>query len=246
MNWTLVAPEGADVDAATAEVTVDRVLRWGAPQAGLDLADVDTGVVVAGPDHLLASVARRLHAAGRRGPVLFAGGEESDLLRMFAVASMSLGIRARDGGPYPCDLGTCHVGGREIPFVSHVVARSRTGLRAHDVTVSRGSRTATVRGWQVVVANAQHLAGATIAPKSAVMDGLLDVQVLGGPLRGRAALRRALRRGLHLTSREVWRRQAGEASLEVPPGWRVAADGRPVGAGSFTIKTTRGAFDLWI
>lgn len=83
----------------------------------------------------------------------------------------------------------------------------------------------------VVLANGQFLGGGyNVAPRALLVDGELDVQVIGGDRRHLPALLARMRRGMHLASPSVRRRTMPAAVLSSATPWPVAADGGPVGS----------------
>jgi hypothetical protein len=233
VNWVCVAAAPHRRD------TLRLARRFGLERPG-ELAAAETertadGIVVIGDDGDLARVALARLGREDRLPLALLPTGRSDLLRMFAIDRSPVG----DGAAYRADLGLCTFGGVTVPFVSHVVSR---GHRSGVVTIASG-RSWQVEGWRCVVANAQHLAGDTVAPRSALMDGELDVQVHGGRRRG---TRRLIGRGLHLSQPTVWRRSLATASITPPANWMLIADGRPVGSGPCSVRAETAAFDIWI
>lgn len=236
MSWLVVAahPRARAVRRIASRLGLDPP-RDLAAAAGSDVAAA--GIAVIGGDADLAAVALARLDAGRRVPLALLPAAGSDLLRMFAKPQSDLA----DGAPYPSDLGMCSHGDSITPFVSHLTGRSRIGRTAAFTITAH--RTWEVRGWRCVVANAQHLRGRAVAPRAALMDGELDIQIHGG---ARRRIRGLTRHGLHLAEPGVWRRSLGSAEIALPSPWRLAADGRDIGAGSCSVRTEVAAFDLWI
>lgn len=203
--------------------------------------DDTRAIALVGSDHDLARL-----AVAASSPIALVPGRTSDMARMFALRGVDHLIT---GAPYPADLGVVELAGAEHPFVAHAVLSTRGRLpgllaRRRNVTiVDDRDRLSSVDGSAVVVANAQHVRGNTIAPRSALMDGVADLQVLGH--RGRVS-RRLLKRGLHLQGGATWRRRIAAARIDVPPSWKVTTDGVVVGRGPCTIRIEPARFTLWI
>jgi diacylglycerol kinase family enzyme len=252
MRWAVLvagtAPDdlGEVCDAAHASTST----RWSGPEAIEELvAGNPDGLVVAGTDADLAIAAHVVYQRGTRTPLALIPSNRSDLLRMFGLDRDAILSRLQAGDRYPTDLGECEIGSTSIPFVAHVSAH-RSGLRAlstdREVTIAIGERSHSLRSGLVVVANAQHFRGRTIAPRGAVMDGRLDFQSIGGSALRRARSMRRARTGHHLKDRNVWRRSAAGGEISLGAGWSVNTDSRRAGSGPFSVRVVPGAFDLWI
>lgn len=254
MKWSLVmvGPAPTDLDDVMTAARADRAATPATPEAVGDLLrDPETnGLLVLGNDADLAATVETMLTTGRDVPVALIPRVNSDLLRMFGLSRMGVLGRLQTGGPYRADLGWITIGGVRRPFVAHVTASSRRpfgGLHPPArLGVSTDRRSYRLDGWWMAVANSQHVAGRNIAPKAALMDGELDVQVFGGSVTARLRLLRLAKRGLHLRHRAVWRRSVESCSVSIPDHWRVEADGVPVGTGPFEVVVDRGAFALWV
>jgi diacylglycerol kinase family enzyme len=248
MRWHALSSSGGGESALDRYAEVAQRSQLGR-EAPLHIASDATGIAVIGTDSDLAHTALQLMETDRRLPIALIPTGESDLLRMFGLNRDRMLARLETGAPYATDLGMCHISASHHPFVGSVCARPtrwRRLVSTAAVSVDLRGRTHDLDAWEVVVANAQHVDGQTIAPRAAVMDGTLDVQVFGGPPTRRPAVRRFRRTGLHLRSGHVWRRSAPTFAISVPASWRIAADLVAVGTGSFSVEIAPGAFDLWI
>jgi YegS/Rv2252/BmrU family lipid kinase len=97
----------------------------------------------------------------------------------------------------------------------------------------------------VVIANGQFFGGGmNIAPRAALMDGKLDVQVFVGPRRRAFAVMPRIRRGTHLGMAGVRRFEAAEFQLDVPEDWPVEADGEVLGSGPICGRVLPAAIDF--
>lgn len=238
MRWSVSAGRGHEAEGAEL-----------AERLGLEVdATGDDGIVLVGSDAELAALARRV---GTSVPILHAPPEPTDFARMFASSFDGIGTRLATGQRYPADLGIARSGDVEIPFVAHGVA-SRTG-RVPRAVARRSRIELTARGEQtvhrasgVLIANAQHLGGWTVAPRAAVMDGRAEYQVLDGALLHRIRVQRAMVRGLHLGAGGIRRRPFTEVRLGMPASWTLALDGVPAGPGDWTVSILPGAWIAWV
>ena len=99
----------------------------------------------------------------------------------------------------------------------------------------------------VVAANGQFFGGGmNIAPRAAVMDGLLDIQVFKGPRRQAFGVMPKVIRGTHLRHKAVRRFEAEQFTLSCPEAWPVEADGEILGTGSVRGRVIPGALDFKI
>jgi hypothetical protein len=248
MNWTVVARDPRSPHAIRIAGSIEGARP--VPLSAQSLSVASEGVVVAGSDADLAAAAFLAIEAGRDTPLALAPNGKSDLLRMFAVDPADAIDRLDTGERYRCDLGLCTVGGVLTPFLAHVVAGpgrlGRTVGPSAPISVSTPDRVHDTTGWAVIVANAQHLGADVVAPRAALMDGVLDLQVVGGSPMRRHRIRRLRTRGFHIRQREVWRRSASAADIAIPSRWRVKIDGVIGGAGPFSVRVAPSAFDLWL
>ena len=99
----------------------------------------------------------------------------------------------------------------------------------------------------MVVANGQFFGGGlNVAPRSTLVDGVMDVQVFSGPKRNAFAIMPRLAFGSHLTHRAVRRYIGANVSIQAPDEWPVEADGEIIGRGSVEIETIPQALDFAI
>lgn len=177
-------------------------------------------------------------------PLAFAGAPELRALFALDPSLESATDRLAAGTEYPADLGQLHLPGTSRPFLATVTAGggSVAGARfpwAHgsgEVTVQGRQTIRVERGRAVIVANTQRLGQWIVAPRSALNDARLDIQVLSGPMSQLLRLRPALRMGQHERSPRVRRLSAAECHVLVPPRWRLRCDGVAVGSGPFRVS----------
>jgi len=254
VKWALIVagrpPD--DLEAIATAAGADRAAAPRTPQAVAVLVSeaATEGLVVVGTDADLAAVVGFMLSAGGDLPVALVSGGDSDLLAMFGLKRADVVSRLQTGARYRADLGHVTIDGTKRPFVTHVTAAARTILgslgRSGDVAIS------TTRGfhrgdaWWVVACNTQHVAGRTIAPKAALTDGRIDIQVFGGSVLERARIQRLSKRGLHLNHPGVWRRSVASCAVVAPRHWKIEVDGIPAGSGAWEVAVVADAFDLWI
>ncbi len=254
MRWSLVVagPIPGDLTPirTAAHSTRDPVIATADALAELLADPATSGLALIGSDADLALVVTEMHSAARDVPIALVPRRDSDLLRMFGLTRATIVPRLQSGRPYRVDLGRVRTTSGVTPFVSHVAAlpagRGRRLRRSAEVSVSTPRHTHRQSSWWVVAANAQHLSSRTIAPRSSVEDGSLDVQLFGGSAQQRRRILRLARRGLHLQHPEVWRRRTAVASVATPSHWQVRVDGIPIDSGPFEVAIEPAAFDLWI
>ena len=208
------------------------------------------GLVVVGDDADLAAVIGFMLSAGGDLPVALVSRGDSDLLAMFGLKRADIVSRLQTGSRYRADLGRVRIDGTERPFVTHVTTAPRRTLGfvgpSAAVAVSTSRRSHRLGAWWIAACNAQHVAGRTIAPKAALTDGEIDIQVFGGSILARARIQRLARRGLHLSHPAVWRRSSASCSVVAPEHWGIEVDGIEVGTGAWEVAVEAGAFDFWI
>lgn len=254
MKWSVVvagsSPADLDIILSEAQATSDVPSASAEDVADLCQRPTTVGILVVGSDADLARVASAMHGSGRDFPLALIPNTRSDVLAMFGLDRKGAIGRIQSGSPYRADLGRVRIGDAVRPFVAHVAASDRRSrrllLRSDPVVITTARRSYQLAGWWIVVANAQHHAGRTIAPKTALSDGELDIQVFGGSARSRLRLRRLTKRGLHLRDRALWRRSVASCSADIPAGWAVSVDGVATGFGPFEVSTGTQAFDLWV
>jgi hypothetical protein len=254
MKWSLIVAgePPSDLDAIAAAAGSDRPAapRTAEAVAGLVSEAATEGLVVVGTDADLATVVGIMLSAGGDLPVALVSRDASDLLPMFGLERAKVVARLQTGGRYRSDLGRVTIDGTQRPFVTHVTAASQRGLGAlspsADVAIVTDRSSHHGRGWWVAACNAQHVAGRTIAPKAALTDGKIDIQMFGGSALARTRLRRLSRHGLHLTHPALWRRSVTSCAVVAPAHWGIKVDGIPAGSGAWEVAVDADAFDLWI
>lgn len=234
-------------------VTVVGPGRWAAPAAALaaehglslDRADADV-VVLVGDD---ATLAVWLESAPDV-PTLYVPRAASDLARMFGFTQLSLRDRLANGGPYQVDVIRAVGEHGVVPVIGHLIASGNGKLphpwgRRRPIEFTRDGRETAVDATGLVVANAQHCWGHTLAPRAALMDGVADLQAFVGPVAARFGARRALGPGLHLRHAGMWRRTFSELVLDLPKGWTTRADRRVVPGGRWELTVMPGYAHIW-
>jgi diacylglycerol kinase family enzyme len=125
--------------------------------------------------------------------------------------------------------------------------RTLAGFRPATISLEAAGRRYEGPAITVVVANGQYFGGGmNVAPRAAVMDGLLDIQVFKGPRWHAFSVMPRVIRGTHLHHRAVRRFEASSFRLDCPPGWPVEADGEMLGNGPITGRVIPGAIDFKI
>jgi YegS/Rv2252/BmrU family lipid kinase len=113
------------------------------------------------------------------------------------------------------------------------------------IELEAGTRRFSGKAISVVIANGQFFGCAmNVAPRAALMDGKLDVQVFVGPRRQAFSVMPRVVRGTHLHLSGVRRFESAEFRLTVPDNWPVEADGEMLGTGSVHGSVIRGAIDF--
>jgi YegS/Rv2252/BmrU family lipid kinase len=114
-----------------------------------------------------------------------------------------------------------------------------------DIELEAGPRRFEGKAITVVIANGQFFGGGmNVAPRAALMDGKLDIQVFIGPRRKAFAVMPRVVRGTHLHLPSVRRFEAAEFRLTVPLWWPVEADGEVLGAGPISGRVVPGGIDF--
>lgn len=204
------------------------------------------------------------------------GGTGCDLLRTFAISQRMEEAAAHLATEtvYPIDVGVVEgdwgtryfVNVGDVGIIAAAAKRAQTmsprwgraryllafiralpGFRVTEMQVSAGDRSFTGEGVAAVFANAQYFGGGfNIAPKAAMMDGDLDVQVFAVRKRAAGRLVPKAMRGLHLSDRGVRRFVSQTARIETREPWPVEVDGEYVGNTPVTVRVARGLIALKI
>ncbi len=120
-------------------------------------------------------------------------------------------------------------------------------FKATGVRVRVGKRSYEGDAIAVVFANGQYFGGGfNIAPKAAMMDDRLDVQVFTASRRAAARLVPKVKRGLHLTDRDVERFSGPHVEIATDDPWPVEVDGEYLGNTPVVAKVARGRIALKI
>lgn len=254
MKWSLIVAgePPSDLSAIAAAADTDRAAAPRTAQAVAELVSeaATEGFVVVGDDADMAATVGFMLSAGGDLPVALVSRGDSDLLAMFGLTRADVVSRLQTGGRYRADLGRVTIGGTQRPFITHVTAGSRRAFRSigppADVAITTNRSSQHRDAWWVVACNAQHVAGRTIAPKAALTDGRIDLQVFGGSVLARARVLRLARRGLHLNDPAVWRRSIPTAAVGAPAHWGIRVDRIAAGSGPWEVAVDTDAFDLWI
>ena len=118
---------------------------------------------------------------------------------------------------------------------------------AGEIRLAAGGRSYEGPAINVVAANGQFFGGGmNIAPRAAVTDGMLDIQVFLGPRRHAFSVMPRVVRGTHLHHPGVRRFEAASFTLSCSPGWPVEADGEVLGTGPISGHVLPGAIDFKI
>lgn len=270
MSWQIFSTEATgraigsalrDAQVAHRISTVDRGTLIGAVGETLDAGFRRLAVEGGDPD--LAAVVAEVRARniGRQTDIsLITTAMSSDLLRTFAVEQTLAGSidRIVDHTPYPIDVG--HVAGDfgDMVFMNSVA----TGLLAAGprwfpwwpsplfpagpvCVVTGGSQSEAVASGGLIL-NGQFWGSWSTAPRSTLVDGLLDVQMFNGHRIGLSRLRHSMRNGMHVRSHHVRRRSLAEAEVSAPTSWPLVVDGIRVGRGAFRVSCLPAAVRLAI
>ena len=115
------------------------------------------------------------------------------------------------------------------------------------VTVTTERRTVESEALAVIVANAQFFAGGwNVAPKTNLVDGRVDIQIINAKKTQAPALVPKVIKGTHLTETAVRRMTASEFSIATTPEWPVEADGDLVGNTAVSGRVVPAAIRLKI
>ncbi|HEY5153889.1 MAG TPA: hypothetical protein VIJ47_04085 [Acidimicrobiales bacterium] len=193
-------------------MTIEKGKAWGQARP----LPVD-GVVV----HSDAEARAAITTARRRGDVLptlgLLGG---DLCRTLGGTGDEARLRSSAAMTFPCDLGIVEIGGEELVFVAHLIARRTWWF-----------------GRQVAVMNAQWLGRWDLGPRSHPNDGLLDLTDGTLPLGQRLEARRRLHTGTHVPHPALDTRRAPTFTLDLDPALGVWLDGQRVArAGHLEVR----------
>jgi len=121
------------------------------------------------------------------------------------------------------------------------------GFPAGSLNIQLESRNHQGPAMAAIFANGQFFAGGwNVAPRSTLMDGRLDLQIINCAKREAVRLVPKIIRGLHLTDRAVRRYATGGFRLETDPMWPVEADGELVGNTPVSVSVEPGALSLKI
>lgn len=121
------------------------------------------------------------------------------------------------------------------------------GFQGSTVKVDLGERHYESPALAVIFANGQFFAGGwNVAPRSAISDGRLDLQVINCAKWEAVRLVPKVIRGLHLTDRAVRRFATHGLTLETEHPWPIEADGDVVGNTPVRVSVEPGAITLKI
>jgi len=201
-------------------------------------------------------------------------GSGSDFIRTFALPKTipEMAARLASDDRYRCDIGLIEgsFGRRYFLNVANVGVAAAAVLVADrlprrlggaryaagfwlklarfgsvDIELSAGTRSFTGKAITVVIANGQFFGGGmNVAPRAALMDGKLDVQVFIGPRRQAFSVMPRVIRGTHLGLPGVRRFESADFEVRVPDDWPVEADGEVLGAGSVRGRVVPAALDF--
>jgi len=271
VTWRVFLGRGADRSRIASELIDQQVsYRFGgepgddlAAAVGREISDGFTRFAVAGQDADVAMVVDSALSAGMAGRVdlaLLPGGSRSDLARTFALdQSLPAAVaRMAHGTPYLIDIGVVSGGFGRAAFLNSVATGLLAGgpawfpmwprpLRvAGPVIVRAGANPVETMASGVLVLNGQFWGEWVGAPRSTLVDGVVDLQLFTGRRRVLARLRPALRTGMHVRSNMVRRLPVAHAEVDQPPSWMVSVDGVRIGRGPFTLAVVAGAVRLAI
>lgn len=215
-----------------------------------ELAGGFNRLAVVGGDPYLAEVIEAVIDAGLGGKVDVAiVSDRSDLGRTFALERgvlAAVGRMAR-GNLYPIDAGVVEGGFGRVAFVNSVATGVLAGgpgwfpawprpLRvAGRVVVRAGTSPVETMASGMLVLNGQFWGDWIGAPRSTLVDGVVDLQLFTGARRMLARLRPAFRTGMHVRGVGVRRLSIARAEVDQPRSWIVSVDGIRRGRGPFTV-----------
>jgi len=204
------------------------------------------------------------------------GGTGCDLLRTFAISQKMEQAAAHLATEtiYPIDVGVVEgewgaryfVNVGDVGIIAAAAKRAATisprlgksryqlafglalpAFKATGVSVKVGKRSYEGEAIAVVFANAQYFGGGfNIAPKAAMMDGALDVQIFTATKRSAGRLVPKVKRGLHLTDRDVMRFTGPRVEIATDAPWPVEVDGEYLGNTPVVAKVATGRIALKI
>ena len=220
-----------------------------------------TRLAVQGGDPEIAAVIGAVLEAGFAGRVdlaLLPSRERSELARTFALGdSLAEGVRRlAHGDPYPIDIGVVTGSFGRMAFINSVSTGVLAGgpawfpfwprpLRvAGRVVIEGGPTPVETMASGVLVLNGQFWGDWIGAPRSTLVDGVVDLQLFTGTRRQLSRLRPAFRAGMHVRAAGVRRLAVSRAEVDQPPGWQVVVDGIRVGRGPFSVEVVAGAVRL--
>jgi hypothetical protein len=185
---------------------------------------------------------------------------DSDLMRTFAAEQTVAGAidRIVHHTPYLIDAGLVTGDFGEMPFVNSVAAGVLAGgpgwfpwwprpiLATRGIVIETGGSATEAVASGALVLNGQFWGDRTVAPRSTMVDGVLDVQLFNGHRIALSRLRRSMKTGMHVRSHHVRRRSLSDALIDAPGGWSLSVDGIRVGRGAFRVTCLPGAVRLAI
>ncbi len=247
VSATIAAPDGAD----SMRSAVQEVIGAGRRHIGIVGGDGTISLVV---DELM-----RLNLATPPVIAVLPAGTGSDFARPFAIAQRLEGAVHHLAGStdYPIDVGfvrgewglRAYVNVAQAGLLAASVERAskfpqsigRVKYQAAfwatlprftgtDIELVTDRRTYTGPALLALVANGQFFGGGfNVAPKAALMDGLLDVQVIDAKRREALQLFPQVKKGLHLRHPAVTRFQTSAFSLSTSVPWPFEVDGDVIG-----------------
>jgi len=228
---------------------------------GREAAAGNTRFAVSGGDRELAAVVAGVVAAGAEGRIdvaLLPGTTRSQLARTFAFdTDLNAAVgRMLHGTPYAIDAGTVDGGFGRVFFVNSVASGALAGgpgwfpywprpmRMSGPVIVHSGATTTESIALGTLVLNGQFWGDWIGAPRSTLVDGVVDLQVFGGRRRMLSRLRPAFRTGMHVRATTVRRLSVSSAEISQPDAWWVTVDGIRVGQGGFDLTVLPGVVRL--
>jgi YegS/Rv2252/BmrU family lipid kinase len=182
------------------------------------------------------------HLLGERTYPVDAGVLEGDFGRRYFLNVGQSGVgaaAAETAGRFPRRLGS-------LRYIFAFAARL-PGFKSVDIEVHTPNRVITAHALAVIFANAQFFAGGwNVAPRAAVTDGELDLQVISARKWEAPRLVPKIIRGLHLSDRTVRRLSVPSFELRTEHPWPVEADGEYLGNTPLRGSVLSAALDLKI
>ena len=96
----------------------------------------------------------------------------------------------------------------------------------------------------ILLLNGQFWGNWVGAPRSTLVDGVLDLQMFTGTRRKLGRLRRAFRTGMHVRAAGVRRLSVSQADVDQPTNWQIVVDGIRMGRGPFSVAVVPAAVRL--